>query len=363
MEGHMSKRVELVGLAEIAALAGVTRQAVANWRARYEDFPEPASELRSGPVWLLHDVQAWAKERGIALSDPAPEAASERRGQMAKTVALINMKGGVGKSTLTANLGWHCFYHRDKRVLLVDLDPQFNLSQYVMGPDRYESHLDAKKPTIVEVLEQGAPGIGLEPGDDKQITPKDVITTIREHPHHGSRLDLIPSYLRLAWTLKNPHSKEHLLRDFLEDLKEAYDLILIDCAPTESMLTDASYMASDYVLVPVRPEFLSTIGLPLLARSLKDFSTRYKKETVPEIAGIVFNHVANQAEHDRSRNFVKKIAKQEGWYVFENEVSFSNSYAAGARAGRPIFMTDYARYWKVAEFQKVAEEFISRISL
>jgi len=176
-------------------------------------------------------------------------------------------------------------------------------------------------------------------------------------------IDLIPSRLELAWTLKNPHGKEHLLRDFLEEVADSYDLILIDSAPTESMLTIAVYLASDYLLVPVRPDFLSTIGLPLLVRSLDEFRGLHKKETPPEIAGILFNHASNKVEHDRSRRFVKKVAADRGWYVFKNELGFSDSYPAGARAGTPIFLTDYARRRRKVEFRSVAEEFVERVKL
>ena len=280
---------------------------------------------------------------------------------MAKTVAITNMKGGVGKSTVAANLAWYCAYYNNKKVLLVDLDPQFNLSQYVLGTDAYESHLDAERPTIVDIFEQFTPSV-VSGGKPREIKPEQVIANVRTW-NDGSFIDLIPSRLELAWTLKNPHSKEHLVRNFLEQVEDRYDLILIDSAPTESMLTNAVYLASDYLLVPVRPEFLSTIGLPLLVRSLDEFTGLYKKETPPEIAGILFNHASNKVEHERSRHFVKKVASERGWYVFGNEIGYSDSYPSGARMGKPIFLTDYARSWKKAEFTRVAEEFVERIKL
>jgi chromosome partitioning protein len=79
---------------------------------------------------------------------------------------------------------------------------------------------------------------------------------------------LIPSRLELSRTLKNPHGKERRLAKALSQVQNNYDLIIIDCAPTESVLTDAAYFASRYILVPIKPEFMATIGLPLLARSL-----------------------------------------------------------------------------------------------
>ena len=273
------------------------------------------------------------------------------------TASLLNMKGGVGKSTLTANLGKYTAYFKNKRVLLVDLDPQFNLSQYVVGNAKYEIHVDKKKATVVEVFEQHTPG------HSQGVQTSEAIIRVREW-HDGSLLDLVPSKLELAWTLKNPHQKEHLLRDFLGDVQDNYDLMLMDCPPGESMLTTAAYLASDYLIVPVRPEFLSTIGLPLLVRSLEDHKHNYKNEPFPELAGIIFNDSSDvKGEHEKSRNYVKQIAQQKGWHVFEKSISHSDSYPAGARVGKPIFLTDRARTLKKVELLVAAEEILARINM
>ncbi len=73
---------------------------------------------------------------------------------MSVTVSLINMKGGVGKTTLAFNLAWHCAWRANMRVLAVDLDPQANLSQYFMGAKKYLTYLQEEKGTILEVFEQ-----------------------------------------------------------------------------------------------------------------------------------------------------------------------------------------------------------------
>ena len=237
-EESIVNRAVLVGVAEIADLFGVSRQAASNWRDRHADFPTPAASLKSGPVWELPDVLAWAGEREMQVKAEKAEALSS--GVDTETqcvaVALVNMKGGVGKSTLTANFGWYCAYYGNKRVLIVDLDPQFNLSQYVLGNDRYEKHLEQGKPTIVEIFEQHAPGSTAETSVGKEAI------TVAHKWKDGSLIHVIPSKLELAWTLKNPHQKEHLVRDYLLDVKDSYDLILIDCPPTESMLTAAAYI-------------------------------------------------------------------------------------------------------------------------
>ncbi|MFZ0748415.1 MAG: ParA family protein, partial [Pyrinomonadaceae bacterium] len=73
---------------------------------------------------------------------------------MATIVSLINMKGGVGKTTLAFNLAWYSAWQANLKVLAVDLDPQSNLSQYMMGAKDYLEYMDAQRPTIVDVFEQ-----------------------------------------------------------------------------------------------------------------------------------------------------------------------------------------------------------------
>ena len=353
-------RSVLVGVAEIADLFGVSSQAASNWRDRHADFPMPAASLKSGPVWELPDILAWANEREMQVKAAKAEALGSGVDTEATcvVVALVNMKGGVGKSTLTANLGWYCAYYGNHRVLMVDLDPQFNLSQYVLGNDRYEEHLKQGLPTIVEIFEQHTPGSATEGSEGREAI------TVAHQWNDGSLIHVIPSKLELAWTLKNPHQKEHLVRDYIQDVKDSYDLILIDCPPTESMLTAAAYMSSDYLVVPVRPEYLSTIGLPLLVRSLADYKKAYKNEPHPKLAGIIFNDAdGSKPEHIRSRKTVGKVAKKQGWDVFKAQLSHSDSYPVGARAGKPIFLTDYARQRKKDELKVVAREFMQRVGL
>jgi chromosome partitioning protein len=121
----------------------------------------------------------------------------------------------------------------------------------------YERHIEAQKPTIWDVFEQHTKTPASPAGS---LDIKKAITH-RSSNLSGGVIDLIPSRLELAWTLKSPQGKEKELASALEQLKPKYDLILIDCAPTESMLTTAAYLASDFVLIPVKPDYLSAIGI------------------------------------------------------------------------------------------------------
>lgn len=281
---------------------------------------------------------------------------------MVTKVALINMKGGVGKSTLTVNLAWHFASYGDwnKKVLVVDLDPQFNASQYLLGVKQYEAILNENKPTVWDVFEQGTRTPG---GKVSVLDPHAPIYAHRRF-HGGGKIDLIPSRLELAFSLKSPgQNKERRLSRLIGEVEDKYDLILIDCAPTESVLTTAAYLSSDWLLVPVKPEYLSTIGLPLLVNSMQDFNGEYKEKKL-KLAGVIFNGASDYLpEEALAKDTVKNIAKQNSWYVFQHEVEYSRSYPKGAREGQPIFRTSYSRWSKVKNFELFAEEFAKRVNL
>ena len=275
---------------------------------------------------------------------------------MAVTVSLINMKGGVGKSTLTINLAWH---FSDKRVLVVDLDPQFNASQYLLGVTEYRTILNKEEPTIWDIFEQGT----RTPSGKVSIDdPRSAIHKYKDFYGKGC-IHLIPSRLELAFSLKNPGYKERSLSRLLKKVGKDYDLILIDCAPTESVLTTAAYLSSQWLLVPVKPEYLSTIGLPLLVNSMRDFKEEHENSNL-QLAGVVFNAASDYLpEEALAKRTVRTIAKKHKWHVFNNEIEFSRSYPKGAREGTPISRTSYSRWSKIRNFEKFAEEFASRIGL
>ena len=280
---------------------------------------------------------------------------------MAKKISLINMKGGVGKSTLTVNLAWHFAVYSNwlKKILVVDLDPQFNASQYLVGVSRFQEFLADGKPTMWEIFEQHT---RTPTGKVGKLNPHDAIRKVRTFSG-GGQIDLIPSRLELALTLKSPGNKVGLLQKILSAVESDYDLILIDCAPTESILTTAAYLSSDYILVPVKPEYLSTIGLPLLVNSMEDFLQQYDDASL-ELAGVVFNGCSGYApEEIKSKKEVKKMARVNGWNVFNAEIFYSKSYPKGAREGQPIFRTSYARTTAANNFRTFASEFATKIGL
>jgi chromosome partitioning protein len=271
------------------------------------------------------------------------------------------MKGGVGKSTLAVNLAWEYAtapWHR--RTLLVDLDPQFNASQYLIGQEQYaKAVLEDANPTVWDIFEQNTriPGQSL-----KNFDPHAAVLSVRKF-REGGRIDLIPSRLELALSLRQPAQKESLLDRSLMQIEANYDIIIIDCPPTESILTLAAYLACEYVVVPVKPEYLSAIGLPLLRQSLGDFD-RENPGRVPEVGGVVFNATADYSpEETKAKKEVEELAKAFDWKVFNANVPYSRSFPKGAREGRPIFWTSYARTTVADRVVAFAEELAATIEL
>lgn len=281
---------------------------------------------------------------------------------MAVTVSLINMKGGVGKTTLAAQLA-HAADRMNLRTLAVDLDPQSNLSQAILSPEKYVKLLKDKRPTVSALFENYLPP---SEGSDspKPVDIKDVI--IKKAGYWAkTSLDLIPSRLELSHTLKNPTGKERRLAKALSKIQDQYDLILLDCAPTESILTEAAYHASRYALVPVKPEFMATVGLPLLGRSINEFKYENTDHAI-DICGIVFNHSSSYSEGPEGKKSIKEVqgeAKKNGWHVYPTHVRYSASYAKAAREGTPIGSTSYVRYEVTKEFSSFVTEFLSSVGL
>ncbi len=282
---------------------------------------------------------------------------------MAVCTSMINMKGGVGKTTLATQIAWYATRQLDKRVLLVDLDPQANASQSVMSPQTYVAYLDDGGLTVADIFEQFTP-TGTASGSPKKLDPLEVIYS-RVKYKDGGLLDIVPSRLELSWTLRNPTGKETLLARFVAKVEGHYDLIIIDCSPTDSILTDAAYHCSRYILVPIRAEFLASIGFPLLNRSIRAFQMRHE-DVVIEVCGLVFNDFNRRdvkREHKLARKDVRDKASQYGWCVFENDIPHSDSYFRAARDGMPIDRTSGTHGKVKNEFAAFAEEFFGRIGL
>ena len=179
---------------------------------------------------------------------------------MCKVIAICNQKGGVSKTTTTVNLGVG-LVREGKKVLVIDADPQGNLSQSlgIMNPDE----LDVALPDIMEQI----------------IMDKDVDVT-EGIVQHEEGLDLMPCNINLSGvdvSLVNALSREFVLKTYVESMREFYDYILIDCMPSLGMIAVNSLTAADSVLIPVQAAYLPVKGLEQLITTI----CRVKKHLNP----------------------------------------------------------------------------------
>lgn len=279
---------------------------------------------------------------------------------MYKGLCVINMKGGVGKTTVAVNLGWTAA-SAGLKCLVVDLDPQFNASVYLMGEGAYQNYITAGGLTIFDIFEEHTPM--RDPQRAKPSGDNVIYTSIGQAYRYSGQIHVIPSQLELAMTLKNPAGKSHLLSTFLNQYASDYDLVIIDPPPTDSMATDAAYLATNYVLVPVRPEFLSSIGFPLLAQSVRSFKQQYPNHSLDVIGVFLSNVRQDRPEYTRTKEATTSFAASQEWSFLPHEIRFSDSYPRGSREGTSILTTDYARHYVQTEFVNLAREVFERMSL
>lgn len=172
--------------------------------------------------------------------------------QKCKVIAVANQKGGVGKTTTTEHLGIG-LAKAGKKVLLIDLDPQANLTACLGW-----QNVDALDHTVSDVIESS---IRKEP-----VKFDDIIL------HHDEGVDLIPSNISLSEyepKLAGVFMREKILANGIEAIKNDYDYVLIDCSPTLGILTINAIVAEDTILILVLPQYLPAIGMTQLVRTIE----------------------------------------------------------------------------------------------
>lgn len=271
-------------------------------------------------------------------------------------VSIINLKGGVGKSTISALLSRYGFVNKELDVLAIDIDPQANLSQALMHIN-YATFLQRQDPSIVEVFN------GYFPPSMTNAAPKafgtsfapQIIATSRDN---SRKLELIPSRFDFSDNLlgavrPNPRALAHLLSANFSHK----DLIIIDCAPTESIFTTSAYHASGHVLVPVKPEFFATIGFPLLNQSLVNFRNQNRGHHI-DVCGVVVNNAFYDGGNDggpeksRAMQEIRTEAANNRWPIFQHEIDHSRGYPK-------IMRGDYSYSGNAQYFSFFADEFFT----
>ena len=247
---------------------------------------------------------------------------------MGKIISLLNHKGGVGKTTCTINIGAG-LVELGKKVLLIDLDPQANLS-LSLGAPRLPN-------TIYEAIRGESE---LEPYTVKEGL--DIIT---------STLDLSGAEMELI----NEAGREYILRELFEPIKDSYDYILIDCPPSLGLLTLNALTSSDVVFIPLQTEFLALQGLAKIKQVIQKVKFRLNKQL--EIGGVIATMYDKRKV--LNRDVVATIKKYFGDLVFDAIIR-DNVALAEAPAKRSDIFAYNKRSIGAQDFLALSKEIIAR---
>lgn len=180
-----------------------------------------------------------------------------------KVISLINMKGGVAKTTLSVNIADYLNRRSKKSVLVIDVDPQFNATQCLMSPSDYVAYISEGKDTIINVFDRNfRPSISFVEGSATRSPKKlEEIEPLTIKPG----FKLLPGALDLYKLEMAPgEGREYRIRNYLNTVREEYDYVIIDTPPTPSVWMTSALLASDHYLIPVKPDPISMTGIDLL---------------------------------------------------------------------------------------------------
>ncbi|MBE9232691.1 ParA family protein [Cuspidothrix issatschenkoi LEGE 03284] len=225
---------------------------------------------------------------------------------MGYIIATANMKGGVGKTTITVNIATCLAKNYGKKVLVLDLDSQISATLSLMSPVDFAKRRKQRKTlrylldqiinpepeakfTIQDIIQPdicNLPGLHLLPGDI-DLYDEFVVSEML----HNQSVALGEQDFENIWN----RFERVLIRDILNPVKNEYDFILLDCAPGYNLMTRSALATSDFYILPAKPEPLSVVGIQLLERRISQLKESHEHEAKIDIKmlGIVFSMYSN----------------------------------------------------------------------
>lgn len=240
---------------------------------------------------------------------------------MCRIIAIANQKGGVGKTTTTSNLGIG-LAKQGKKVLLVDADAQGSLTASLgyTEPDELEVTLATIMGKLI---------------NDEEVEPMEGIL------HHEEGIDLMPSNIELSGlevSLVNVMSRERIMQEYINIVKEYYDYILIDCMPSLGMITINAFACADAILIPVQAAYLPIKGLQQLIKTIG----KVKRQINPklEIEGILLTMVDSRTNYAKDISTMLRESYGSKVKIFSNNIPISVRAAEISAEGVSIYKHD-----------------------
>lgn len=293
---------------------------------------------------------------------------------MGTIISTVNMKGGVGKTTLTVNLATCLAKYHKKRVLVLDLDAQISATLSLMSPHDF-AKIRRRKRTLSYLLESI-----IKPNPHNKLTIEDII-----YPEvcEIQGLDILPGDIELydeyivsemlhkqanlyessefekVWN----HLERNLMSKILAPIIEEYDYIIMDCAPGYNLLTRSGIAASQYYIIPARPEPLSVVGMQLLERRIIKLKASHENGNGinPTLLGIVFI-LSGGGLLSRYYNQVMRRVQQDfqPQQLFENSIPMDVNVAKAVDMFMPVAVA-LPNSSGAKAFIKLTEEFLTKI--
>ena len=252
---------------------------------------------------------------------------------MGRIIAVANQKGGVGKTTTSINLA-ACLAEKGKKVLAVDMDPQGNLTSG-LGVDK-----DSVEKSIYELI--------IGEVDIKDVINKEVL----------ENLDIIPTSIDLSAAeieLIGVDDKEYILRNAIDQVKDQYDFVIIDCPPSLSMLTINAMTTADSVIVPIQCEYYALEGLSQLIHTVELVKDRLNSKL--EIEGVVFTMY--DAITNLSLQVVENVKDNLQQNIYKTIIPRNIRLAEAPSYGLPINKYD-PKSTGAESYMRLADEVIER---
>lgn len=270
---------------------------------------------------------------------------------MTKIISFVNLKGGVGKTTLAVSFATYCA-RKGKKTLLIDVDPQTNATIWVLGFDVWEAHA-RECGTVADLL--GVAEHKKAEGNKRRASE----VLLKDAPNFS--FDIIPSHLELFTIdldLASVTLKELKLKRALEELKGQYDYIILDCPPNLTIPTQNALAVSSHYVIPTASDFLSALGIGLLINRVKKLGDEL--ENVPELAGIVISRAGSR--NSGVRDSIEQSLRLNpifGAQMLAGKIKDRQDVIACTQECKAVFDSGNAEV--VNEFDQVCRELMTRI--